>query len=135
MEFSSMRNFSVNFQIFQGVFTFFSGVWKPNSKSHLSAAWWLLLTPRHKPLGWLAPSVFDWRKDNCLEKSWWLSHPISSTLNYLQRQFVYNFFLFTMIRLLFVSLFVMFLSVFCFLYCQVWFCRIHILLNLLHHNT
>ena len=41
---------SLSFQIFHWVFKFFRGVWKPNSKSHLSAAWCLLLTPRHEPL-------------------------------------------------------------------------------------
>ena len=28
-------------------------VWKPNSKSHLSAAWCLLLTPRHQKFDWV----------------------------------------------------------------------------------
>ena len=128
----------MSFQIFQWFFKFFSGVWKPNSKSHLSAAWCLMLTPRHEPLGWLATTVFDWRKNKCLEKSWCLSHPTSPIcwLNYLRRQFVYNlFFLFTVIRPLFVSLIVILLSVFCFLFCQAWFCRIDILLNLLHHDS
>ena len=55
----------------------------------------LLLTPRHEPLGWLATTVFDWRKNKCLEKLWCLSHPTSPTwwLNYLHRQFVYNHFI------------------------------------------
>ena len=84
----------MSFQIFQWVFTFFSGIWKPNSKSHLSAAWCLLLTPRHEPLGWLAITVFDWRKNKCFEKLWCLSHPTSPIcwLNYLRRQLMYNLF-------------------------------------------
>ena len=59
---NSLKNLKTHRKKFQWVFTFFSSVWKPNSKSHLSAAWCLLLTPRHEPLGWLAITVFDWRK-------------------------------------------------------------------------
>ena len=42
--------FKIRLCILQWDFKFFCGVWKPNSKSHLSAAWCLLLTPRHEPL-------------------------------------------------------------------------------------
>ena len=34
-------------------FKFPRGFWKPNSKSHLSAAWCLLLTPRHQKFDWV----------------------------------------------------------------------------------
>ena len=44
------RRSRVSFQIFQWVLKFFRGVWKPNSKSYLFAAWCLLVTPRHEQL-------------------------------------------------------------------------------------
>ena len=76
----------MSFQFFQWFFKFFSGVWKPNSKSQLSAAWCLLLTPRHEPLGWLATTMFDWRKKKSLEKLWCLSHPTSLFIHLFNRK-------------------------------------------------
>ena len=44
---------------------FFRDVWKPNSKSHLSAVWCLLLTPWHQNFEWVLKilsqfSNFEW---------------------------------------------------------------------------
>ena len=44
------------------VFKFFCGVWKPNSKSHISAAWYLLLTQRHKKLEQVFKILSDFSK-------------------------------------------------------------------------
>ena len=44
------RRSRMTFQIFQWVLKFFRGVWKPNSKSHLSAEGCLWLTSRHEAL-------------------------------------------------------------------------------------
>ena len=49
---------------------FLRAVWKPNSKFHLSAAWCLLLTPRHEPLQiylLITITSIPW---NCLPKLW-----------------------------------------------------------------
>ena len=48
LEFGS--NTTEKFQIFQWVLKFFRGVWKPNSKSHLSAEGCLWLTSRNEAL-------------------------------------------------------------------------------------
>ena len=69
-----LQNSPKFFQIFQRVLKFFRGVIKPNSKSNLSAAWCLLLTPRHEPLQiWIICNFvrhnlsFPW---NCSPKMW-----------------------------------------------------------------
>ena len=52
LEFGSNTNekFENSWGEAEWVFKFFCGVWKPNSKSHLSTAWCLLLTPRHQKI-------------------------------------------------------------------------------------